>query len=201
LPPRISCMLGDLVHNARSYLDHVACVMVKAGGCTVTHDIQFPVCDSADSFKKTTARRLRGAPQGFINFVETLQPFNTTGTNYLRLISDLDNQDKHRDLLVSAMLPSRIDFSAEGPQNAVQDLRFPTAFSFPLREGDELVRFWLSPEVQLEKVGIKIGFAAQLVFAEEGPLFQVPVIPLLYSALKYLEENFSNPLDQLLDAW
>lgn len=49
LPVRCHTLIGELLHDLRSTLDHLACVFIQAGGDTSCEDTRFPICPSAPS--------------------------------------------------------------------------------------------------------------------------------------------------------
>ena len=57
-----SLILGDLLHNLRSALDHLAWQLVVDGGGTPSQDTNFPVCCSTQVSR--VQRSLSGAQPG-----------------------------------------------------------------------------------------------------------------------------------------
>jgi hypothetical protein len=114
--------IGDIVHNLRCALDHLAVLLVAL--CTqqdpATIDfVQFPICESPDRFKDWLSRLRADAKKrhldeplllGYRTRLEELQPYSAwdpsiwgsentgfvTLASSLQRIADLDNIDKHR---------------------------------------------------------------------------------------------------------
>ena len=76
LSPRIPFIVGDIVHNLRSTLDHLVCQLAVAAGkpeaCKNT--TQFPVCLSADDWAKSR-RRVAALRPDAVAAIEGLQPY------------------------------------------------------------------------------------------------------------------------------
>jgi hypothetical protein len=108
-PPELGLIAGDAIHNARSALDHLA-VHIDARGALVAglpftdedeKQVQFPITTSPEKFKEAVARRLPHARREAIEIVERFQPYNVSNSPdiaQIRLLSELDNVDKHRSI-------------------------------------------------------------------------------------------------------
>lgn len=57
LPPRLPLVVGDLVHNLRSALDHIVCQLFLANGGVAANarHVAFPIAGSAGSYPKLSA--------------------------------------------------------------------------------------------------------------------------------------------------
>ena len=51
VPPTLSCILGDFVHNLRSALDILVCDLARHNGADITTEHGFPICKDAHAFK------------------------------------------------------------------------------------------------------------------------------------------------------
>jgi hypothetical protein len=104
LPLRPSVIVGDVVHNLRSALDHLVCQLVLFNHQTPTTGNQFPIESDRTRFSKSARRMLAGVRDDHATRIEALQPFNRTEDDELSkarawalgLLRDLSNQDKHR---------------------------------------------------------------------------------------------------------
>jgi hypothetical protein len=110
LPPsRVGLLVGDAVHNLRSALDHIAYALAEDGAAAIGHtmtgeeraDIQFPTCINLNQFQSQIGRgRLRFVEATPHALIELYQPYNLLGQDpehaIPRVLSDLDNTDKHR---------------------------------------------------------------------------------------------------------
>jgi hypothetical protein len=103
-PPEIPAITGDVVHNLRCALDHLAFHLVQIGitfGETAPakwEDIQFPIFPSLESYKAGKGRRIQGARREAIEAIDALKPYKD-GCEALWLLRRLDNTDKHSFIL------------------------------------------------------------------------------------------------------
>lgn len=109
-PPR-ECRLafGDAVHQLRSSLDHITYAMVRplTSDVSTLRKVDFPIFAEQDRFDKESrsVRILRGllGPEQFAA-IEATQPYQrkplAPETDSLWILSELDNIDKHRTILV-----------------------------------------------------------------------------------------------------
>lgn len=111
---RWSLMAGDCVHNLRSALDSlVYAIAIYQSGQNPPPDednLQFPIVSDPAKFPKQKTRRIKFLSQAVQNEIEKLQPYNRPHPGLpplLELLSDLNNQDKHRTLNVVAASPHK----------------------------------------------------------------------------------------------
>jgi len=102
----IPAIAGDVVHNLRSALDHLAFQLVSAGveaGETRPNgrwfDIQFPILYSFANYEDKKSQVLQGAQQDAIDAIDKLKPYQG-GDNRLWLLRQLDNTDKHSFIIL-----------------------------------------------------------------------------------------------------
>lgn len=108
IDPMVAAIAGDIIHNLRSALDHLAWQLVVLDGGLPTERTAFPLHESPTN-EKGNPRVLTIQP--VINdplimaAVETMQPYSAANyghdprTDSLGIIGRLDNIDKHRLLL------------------------------------------------------------------------------------------------------
>lgn len=123
---RVGLLMGDVVHNKRSTLDHLVyqLALINTGG-NVAHPnrTQFPISDSRDSFERAAANCLAEVAPDLRDIIEGFQPYHPLKENIvvepyfhpLAMLRDLSNTDKHR-ILTPVMIPStklRLDGLAE----------------------------------------------------------------------------------------
>jgi len=103
-PADIPASTGDVVHNLRSALDHLAFHLVMVGvsfGETPPkkwEDVQFPVMYSLESYEARKRRHIQGARREAIEAIDALKPYKG-GNEALWLLRRLDNTDKHSFIL------------------------------------------------------------------------------------------------------
>jgi len=119
-PARISVLVGEIVYQVRSALDHLTYEIVEANQTSISlptnwvRDCEFPLGLKAPIDKATAQpyslpvpysvfeKKLPGlTPQAF-KFIEALQPYWGQGTsNLLKIVGQLSNIDKHRHLHIT----------------------------------------------------------------------------------------------------
>jgi hypothetical protein len=90
---------GDIVHNLRSALDHLAhqLVLVGSPGKEPTRRIEFPIAKDFATYEKDKRAKVEGMRQDAIAAIDALKPYKG-GNDDLWRIHELDNIDKHRGL-------------------------------------------------------------------------------------------------------
>jgi hypothetical protein len=104
LPLRPSVIIGDILHNLRSALDHLVWQLVLFNGADPTTRNQFPIESGEQRFAKAARRMLAGVAEHHIEQIKGVQPFaqgesdefGNARASALVLLRDLSNQDKHR---------------------------------------------------------------------------------------------------------
>jgi hypothetical protein len=119
---RWATMVGDIVHNLRSALDHLVAQLVLLNDGSPSHQHQFPICETAQNFEVEIERkrRLEGVSAEHQEFIRRVQPFswaeehewpaNIQGLAQLRALSNLD---KHQLLLPVRLLPKEFRFAID----------------------------------------------------------------------------------------
>jgi hypothetical protein len=102
VPEAIGAIVGDVIHNLRSALDLGACELVRAAGKN-TKDVYFPFSETAEGLDGMIAKRNFGrAGESAVALLQSLKPYKN-GNTALRVIHDLDVEDKHRALIPQVM--------------------------------------------------------------------------------------------------
>jgi hypothetical protein len=101
-PLRLGVILGDLVHNLRSALDHLVWQLVLANGAEPVRGNpgnQWPIVLRAENWERTAQTRLAGVDDAHQATIRTAQPFNLgdrAGDTFPALLMRLSNTDKHQ---------------------------------------------------------------------------------------------------------
>ncbi len=115
-PPEIPLVIGDVVHNLRSALDHgIFEVASRHASRPLTHrqeeGLSFPIFSNAAKFNRSSGvkRTMELLPTNVQEFIKGQQPYNTPPSSRRARVNDLLcvlqtmwNADKHRSLLVTA---------------------------------------------------------------------------------------------------
>jgi hypothetical protein len=94
---------GDIVHNLRAALDHLAHQLVLVGSPDTipTRRIEFPISETVTKYESEKARKVEGMTPIAIEAIDRLKPYKG-GNDALWRIHELDNIDKHRALFTLA---------------------------------------------------------------------------------------------------
>jgi hypothetical protein len=101
-PESMAAIIGDIVHNLRASLDLAACDAVRAAGKN-EKQVYFPFSESEAELEEMIKRRnFDRAGTDAVDLLKSLKPYRN-GNSELRLVHDLDIQDKHRALIPQAV--------------------------------------------------------------------------------------------------
>ena len=104
-------ILGDVLHNFRSSLDHLAYALTVAEqGAPLSPELErqteFPIFSTKDGFDKFGSPAIRGMSQQAQSTIEELQPYQR-GADWaldpLWLLHELSNIDKHRRAALTSL--------------------------------------------------------------------------------------------------
>ena len=107
LPARWGIIVGDIVHNIRSALDHLVTQLVIVNGQTPDRNHAFPVCVKSSDWRrqvedaKPGKSALHGVAPAAVSLIESIQPFHIGAQrdaerSTLAGLQRLSNADKHR---------------------------------------------------------------------------------------------------------
>jgi hypothetical protein len=103
-PLRLSVIFGDLLHNLRSSLDHIAWQLVLTNGGTPNKKTRFPILLNRGSNSPTVAG---GISPKAATLLEGIQPYNNASgvphEDPLYVLSTLNNIDKHREFNIAVL--------------------------------------------------------------------------------------------------
>lgn len=99
-PVALALVAGDVVHNARSALDHLAHDLVLAGGGYPSKHTSFPITEKGEGWGSAASKSLKGAKPDARQVLMDLRPWKG-GDPDLWQLHHLDIVDKHRLLLVA----------------------------------------------------------------------------------------------------
>jgi hypothetical protein len=145
VPLRLSTVAGDVLHNARSALDLMACCLVAMNGGGL-HRVQFPVLTDRAHFKKAGLKEL-------------LQPYKGRNSSLVWLHA-LIKRDKHRLIVPVGACPA---FTAVAPNpGGAEPFRIATQSTEILEDG-QIILSVSGPAAKLhENMDIPIRFEVRL---------------------------------------
>ena len=106
IPPEFGIVAGEVIHQLRSSLDHIACALHPKDGGTPTITSQFPIF-SFEPTKPDDGRRYQNQIKGItrpavLALIEHHQPYlRGNDRHWLVVLKTLSNTDKHRALIVN----------------------------------------------------------------------------------------------------
>lgn len=188
VPRSWAAIVGDVVHNARVALDHLAWQLVDQSGGSPSRDTTFPIASSKAAFEGVLRRALAGAAPSGLRLVRRLRPYEG-GNRILCQLQALDIVDKHRLLIVVGAAYARVALKLRMPVPWLPEpvVTPPIALSpadrqFPLSDGAVL----FSAPAGFEATHTEVGFAFELAFGEPGDLNGAPLVPTLEGVLRHV---------------
>ena len=188
VPVEWSVILGEILHNLRSALDHLVWQLVLDNGQEPGRHNAFPITTERASWQKNKDTLLKGVSLRHKAMIECLQPY-TGGMNLpfdvsmLRTLNDLSNAEKHRHLFVTVVASEGIDpidFVLNRPDFDVSSERPPLKGSAPLgkiESGKVLLRF-NNPDTAIQPTfQINVSFGDMEHFGDQ------PILPILDGCL------------------
>lgn len=169
MPREMSLHAADLVHNARTALDHVIARLKETLGGSPGSGA-FPVCATEDEWndRMKRSRPLRGLPDSAKDFVHAMQPINfqpAPSDDPLLVLHCLDNEDKHellRPSFVYSAESTGLDLISIAAPRRVRKAVNQWNVGDPLEDGTRIATVLVTGEAS-EVVGArndaKLGFA------------------------------------------
>jgi hypothetical protein len=176
-PPKLSLMLGDVVHNYRSCLDHVAWTVVQRGRFwpVLTDDekasVYFPLCATRDAFNASLVRtvskkgkvqkraKLPGVRRADGAIIRRYQPYKRGKRNLhlhtLHALASFSNEDKHRAIWPVFMVPIGGRVYVGEPRDCTITRPVEAIRAFPLEIGAEVHCVYVrktgpNPDIEME---------------------------------------------------
>jgi hypothetical protein len=185
-----SVVVGEVVHNLRSSLDHLVWQLVIANGGTPDRKNAFPIISKESDYRKQSESKLRGMTDGQRQTIEGVQPFgdNTNIGPHLGMLHAICNIDKHRHLNVVST-HSMVSAHVEGevpagllPSSSTRGLALVgmlAGFGYEdLAKPDTVVDVCFE-DPELESASPGYGSSIEV----EGLFARPPVIPVLQSCV------------------
>ncbi len=178
VPVRFSVLAGEVIHQMRSSLDHLAW-QLSSKTYREKHPvaIEFPIFkkDPAKENKtKEYARKVQGVSPTAKAIIERLQPYksNLPDSHLLQIIHKMDITEKHQELILIT--------------SAFRHIRYP-GWKLPRNRGSVIQSDAKFPHFDVSKFDPKMDVmgqvSAQVAFAEFGILKFQPIIPSLKQLL------------------
>ncbi len=200
VPEKIKLLVGDIIQNLRSSLDHLAyrLFIVAGGSSTSARHIYFPIAEDEATFNSPdTQRKIKGIVQTAVDRIHAIKPYRG-GNDVLWQIHELNNRDKHRLLLTAGASFGSMDIAAhmrEGFKKFFEETGaiLPSIFvepaekKFPLKVGDEL--FIDGPDA---KPNLHMNFNFKILLSEPGIVEGKMLLPTMRSMVDEVEGVLGN---------
>ena len=213
--PDWNILIGEVAHQLRSALDHLALALNRKGyadahkgaALPVKDRIasEYPICGDQDAngnvgqgpalFKKAK-RRYRNMPIDAIRLIESCQPYGAGPQRFVEhplwIVHELDRVDKHHEpLAVAAAVPeSQVHGFSGSFDQAVLGAGGPT-------HDGHVLSYWVTKEGTPEP-DPKFYFARDVAFGEGTPVSGAAVVPTLRHVLKQVKGGLIVPLERFL---
>jgi hypothetical protein len=176
-------LIGELVHNLRSALDHA----VYAAAEKPDRDTQFPIFTRRKDWDKKACRMIYSVPDEPLALIEEAQPYHAPVPrgHVLAVLNRLSNQDKHRllhttVLRVEGMAPG---FAAEKDVAGILEIE---PFLGPLEQNANLARVRITTDGPEPKMRMYGEFSLDIAF-DDPTLPNVSVEEILSTAFRSVE--------------
>jgi hypothetical protein len=170
--PYWGAILGDILQNCRSVLDHIFSALVEAVGAD-SRTAYFPIYKTRGEFNENAVPKLikYGLPDAQRTLIESVQPYSATikltSNHPAWVLRELANIDKHHTLIPSAVKQERmmIRVIVDGVPHDV-----PADESRIKIDGEtELARLDL-PDQAIHTVDVQSGLATRIYIEDEWPI-------------------------------
>jgi hypothetical protein len=186
-PPEWSARIGEVVHDLRSALDHLAWQLVIANSETPDSKTEFPVFWDAVKYKAESPRKVRGISQQARAQIERLQPYQAADRfedHLLYIVHQLNLTDKHRLLNVvgSSYRPQRFGMAGAVGTGTIHGIT-ADGRPVPFEDGAEIMTFKYGVgNAPPNEISLEADLTFDVAFDGTGPGKGQPVVPLLTTA-------------------
>jgi hypothetical protein len=174
----IGVVIGDVVHNLRSALDHLAWQLaILAGNDPPPGGTEFAVFRDSDLFESQGRNKIRGLADEDQAVVEENQPFNVRPDDPtidpLWVLHELANIDKHR---VCPVTLSAVQWALHGESVFTDcELIGEKHELGPFEDGAVIVRFGVRKTGPHPDVAMPLHFTYTAKWAHDGPFRGAPL--------------------------
>lgn len=115
-------LFGDAIHNVRAALDGIVWEFAHLDGQAPSNPnaLSFPIVDDEKKWQGAVDRNLQGVPADLVERVRAAQPFVVpdldNSISWLKALSRLDNDDKHRGVIVAVPIIEYVSIEGLGVQ-------------------------------------------------------------------------------------
>jgi|ERR1019366_3453912 hypothetical protein len=205
IPPKFPVIAGDVVHDLRSALEHLAGQLVDSHDPTkLGKHTGFPIFEDAPKYKTYSPRKVQGMRPEAIKAIDTVEPYKGGKGESLWVLHELNRIDKHCLLIIagtalramnfSIFLAGKIEqnFGRKSPPippifGLVEDSRNTGKPVFPLETGTELLI-----DAPDSEVNEKMEFTLDVAFGQPEVIKGKPVVETLQSLAQFVDNVISD---------
>ncbi len=180
LPADLPIIIGDVVHNLRSSLDHLAWQAVGAG----TQTTAFPIWrgdgqPTPKQLKDHVKEKLKGSLHTVIDAVIALEPYSGGKGDLLWKLHQLDIYDKHRLLIPVVSVNESVGFDPTAALRRIPGFEDVPSMPISLRPADrpplkDGVELFIAPIEHFDQ-DYKLNYTVELVFQEPKAVKGKPI--------------------------
>ena len=196
-------LVGDVLHNLRSALDHLAW---QLGGDPPPNKrtSAFPIHWDRGDYRREGAKKVAGVPCHPQAIIEDLQPYQRGDEkrakgHALWWLKVLSEWDKHRLLHVTGSVVNGVAYFLDGA-HALSQLEDSQSVRFgPFEDGAVIARWPIHPDAPKPKMNVPFHFTFGVALGESGPAaggFDVTAV--LTRCRDYVKESVLNRLGPFL---
>lgn len=202
-PALLSVIVGDILHNLRSALDHLAWQLVQFAGAKPGFHTKFPIHDTEKSWVREIEHRRRSGDrpsplQGVDpthrvwTFIEGIQPYHGGEcADALTNLRALSNADKHRALLLSGGVTNPEEIAAVlhwNPEAVLISQSIELKPGQPLKDHTPVARLLFDPTKPDPQMNVYGGLTCVIAFADKalGGADPVPLDGLIACVQKHI---------------
>ena len=179
VPGEIPAILGDVVHNMMSALDHLVYHLALRGSASPEQlgNLYFPTSTTKQEFELGPLKRLAGLKLAERDLIASFEPYGGGRGAILHGLKKLDILDKHKLILPVVTSAERLRIGVPAPADGQTfTISARVRARYPLRDGDTVMS---NVSVRTADHGIT-GGAFSLVFDDETrfggqPIFDVVI--------------------------
>ncbi len=179
VPPGVAEMVGDVVDNLRSALDHAVYGIAVASGHPEAREAYFPFSRSASQFEANLKGRCRDVPKEIYPLLRNFEPYKG-GSDALYALNAVCIANKHKLVIPCASAT----FSAGVNAQAIGYMEIPYHHTWDSKK-NEMILCTLGP--QTEKFNGKFGFAVHIAFGKIDIVGGKPIGPILEQFVDMVE--------------
>jgi hypothetical protein len=190
IPPRCSLLIGEILYQLRSALDHLVRKLVIQAGGTPNSLTQFPIYKikrgPGFTYESRGTQVIKGVSSSAAKKIEELQPFQASTApedDPLWQIHELNNIDKHRFLITTRACLGKGNFHLKFDPPIPDGVKASSMQGEIIENGTIFMS--LSP-IRPTKVQINGHLSVEIVLNETSLPINQPIVPLLAQFCDYV---------------